>query len=199
MSSFDRFSGRTDDPAGGVGFIMHRIGVLCSVGWCEGWVRRTAESGADRFFDRLRPMLIGELEIHDASIAGSLEFLPLARLSGSYIEAVVDFEPTPAPNRALLNARTRLPMMAITASGAIIRGDLVALDGTTEIPPSAEDPISDLRIVFNASIEIGGSLVINNAVAMINLRKLAFYGRALEASRAIETNQTATALIGETA
>ena len=161
-------------PGGNVS--PHRIGVLSAVGWCEGTINRDSTAYGARLFDRLRLTIAQGIYLRDATV-DRFDFLTEMRIAAPYIEAVVDFGEPPVANRFLLQARSRLPIRAVTVSGARISGDLVVSASTRDLPVVMDDPNVDLRIVTDALIEIGGRRVVENATLLLDLRRVVFYGR----------------------
>ena len=154
----------------------HRIGVLSVAGWCEGTISRDSNAYGARLFDKLRRTLIEGVYLRDATV-DRFDCLSEMRIAGAYIEAIVDFGDPPVANLSLLQPRSLLPMQAVTASGAVVRGDLVVPMHSTELPEVRGDPSFDLRIVCEASIEIAGRRIVENATLLLDLRRVAFYGR----------------------
>jgi hypothetical protein len=146
------------------------ISVLTAAVWARGDVVAPL-TGGTRLFDWVRATFEQGITLHDALVPGVSMPSSVARFSGRWIEAVVDFAPPAAGDPRLMQPRSYLGVRAHTASGVVITGCLVVPEGA-DLPEVTGD-LTDLRIMLAATIQRNGVLLAAEASVLLNLGRVA--------------------------
>jgi hypothetical protein len=146
------------------------ISILTAAVWARGEVVAPL-TGGTRLFDWVRATFEQGITLHDALVPGVSKPSPLARFSGRWIEAVVDFAPPVAGDPRLVQPRSYLGVRAHTASGVVITGCLVVPKGADL--PEVTGESTDLRIMLAATLQRNGVLLAAEASVLLNLGRVA--------------------------